>query len=180
MGNTFCHNTLYLLEKLQLKCKNKEKSPKFTTKGQTKPVYVDSVYDGDTITIVMMNGMKSYKYKVRMLGYDSPEMKPPKDDPNREEIKKNALISKQVLENLILHKYVTMYFNGEDKYGRLLGTIFIYHIENKSCKKNIEKILCNLCKKKINVNDWMVENGYGYHYEGGTKIKSYGSETSKV
>ena len=43
-----------------------------------------------------------------MLGYDSPEMKPPKDDPNREEIKRNALVSKQVLENLILHKYVTL------------------------------------------------------------------------
>jgi endonuclease YncB( thermonuclease family) len=38
-----------------------------------------------------------------------------------------------------------------DKYGRLLGDIFI----NK--------------KDKISVNELMVANGYGYKYHGGTK-----------
>ena len=42
-----------------------------------------------------------------------------------------------------------------DKYGRLLGTIFI----NK--------------KDKISVNEMMINNNFGYVYNGGTKITNF-------
>ena len=38
-----------------------------------------------------------------------------------------------------------------DKYGRLLGTIYVNQTDEKS------------------VNDLMIENGYAYEYHGGTK-----------
>ena len=44
-----------------------------------------------------------------------------------------------------------------DKYGRLLGTIFI--IERK----------CLICKNKINVNQLMIQAGHAKSYDGGTK-----------
>ena len=37
---------------------------------------VVDVYDGDTITVSIINNCTIQKHKLRMLGYDSPEMKP--------------------------------------------------------------------------------------------------------
>ncbi len=39
---------------------------------------VVNVYDGDTCTVVFRHRGKLEQHSVRMLGYDSPEMKPPK------------------------------------------------------------------------------------------------------
>jgi endonuclease YncB( thermonuclease family) len=55
------------------------------------------VYDGDTCTIVIKNNKELQKYKVRMLGYDSPEIKPKKIIDNREKIIKKAKDAKNAL-----------------------------------------------------------------------------------
>jgi len=109
---------------------------------------VVDVYDGDTITITILNNCIIQKYKLRMYGYDSPEIKPKKSLENRNIEIANAKKAKDFLKELVYDKICTADLMGFDKYGRLLGTLF---------------------SNKINVNKYMVENGHGYEYFGGTK-----------
>ena len=106
------------------------------------------VYDGDTCFAVFKMGNDFVKFKLRMEGYDSPEMKPPLDQANREKEKKDALKAKEELERLVLNKVVFLHCGKWDKYGRLLGKIIINNID---------------------VNQHMIKHGYGYVYDGGTK-----------
>jgi endonuclease YncB( thermonuclease family) len=109
---------------------------------------VVDVYDGDTITITILNNCAIQKYKLRMYGYDSPEMKPKKTLENRDEEIANAKKAKQFLIDLVYDKICTVDLMGFDKYGRLLGTLF---------------------SNNMNINKYMVQNGHGYEYFGGTK-----------
>lgn len=116
----------------------------WTFSGQTRNAKVIECYDGDTVTIVMWVGWQRYSFKLRLLGTDAPEIR----TRNKQE-KIAATVSKEFLENKILGKYVKVVFaDNEDKYGRLLGTIF-RHGEN--------------------INELMISNGYAVSYEGGKK-----------
>ena len=53
---------------------------KFTYAGLLTKAKVVDVYDGDTITIVFYHNGQPIKDSFRMLGYDSPEMKPRKKE----------------------------------------------------------------------------------------------------
>ena len=109
------------------------------------------VYDGDTCTAVFRQYFKFRKYKIRMLGYDSPEMKPLLKKENRDIEIEEAKKAKEALKNLINNKIVILHCGKFDKYGRLLGTL--YTSGNPS----------------VNINQWMLDNNYGYPYDGGTK-----------
>lgn len=113
---------------------------------------VVSVYDGDTITIILFNKCGFEKHKVRMYGYDSPELKPRLNIKNRKKIIDKAYEARNFLEKLLLNNIVDFESFGYDKYGRLLGNIYLTHF-------------CS----KINVNKMMIEMGHGVEYYGGTK-----------
>jgi micrococcal nuclease len=138
----------------QLKCCTK-KTPKFSLDGKYKICKVVDIYDGDTCRVVFNHNGSINKWNIRMNGYDTPEMKPSRSNPNRDEIKKKALESKNYLKSLIANEDQLVYLQCGtfDKYGRLLGTIFLNKDDTKS------------------VNKMMIENGYGYEYHGGTKKK---------
>ncbi len=125
--------------------------PLYQLTGTYKAKVVD-VYDGDTITIVLLNKCSFEKHKLRLYGIDTPEMKPLRNDPNRDEIKKNALISKNKLSELVLNKIIEVDLIGNEKYGRLLGTVFTI----------------NYCSR-TDINQYMIDNNYAYAYFGGTK-----------
>ena len=74
---------------------------------------VVDVYDGDTITVIVCLNKSFYKYKVRMSGYDSPEMKPRLNNPNRAAIIKEARRAKDVLSELILDKIVVLHVQNK-------------------------------------------------------------------
>ena len=80
-------------------------------------------------------------------------MRPSRSLENRDEIKKKAIESRDYLKSLIMNENQLVYIHcGEfDKYGRLLGEIYVNKDDEKS------------------VNQLMVENNYGYVYHGGTK-----------
>ena len=137
---------------------NDKKIKKFTLKGKTYRAKVVDIYDGDTITVLIRYRLKTIKFKVRMLGYDSPEMRPLWNNPNRFEIKKSAIKAKIALQNKIINKIVNLECGDFDKYGRLLGTVYING---------------GLCESSININQWMIYNGFGYKYNGGTKNAGY-------
>lgn len=128
-------------------------TPLWTLKGKKLKVKVLKVYDGDTIWIAIKLKGKVYRLKVRLYGIDTPEMKPPKAQKNREKEIREAKKAKEFLENLILNKVITIECGDWDKYGRLLGTLY----------KN------NFCSK-TNINKLLLNEGLAKEYYGGTKI----------
>ena len=110
-----------------------------------KKCKVIGVYDGDTITVAsyLKGDPQCYKFKVRLNGIDTPEIK----GSNPIE-KQHAIQSRDVLRDRILDKTIELNIFGLEKYGRILADI-IYENEN--------------------INKWMVKNGYAIYYDGGTK-----------
>jgi endonuclease YncB( thermonuclease family) len=97
---------------------------------------VIKVYDGDTITIAAkLPYSKSllYRFQVRLLGIDSPEMKG-----HTEEEKTAAHNSQRALEALVLHNILYLENTQQEKYGRILSDIFVIRDG-----------------KKIHINKWI-------------------------
>ena len=76
-------------------------TPLFSLEDMYLQCKVVNVYDGDTCKVVFpMNG-KLYRWNVRLSGYDTPEMRPPKSQENREE---EIAAAKEAKKFLILSK----------------------------------------------------------------------------
>ncbi|MBD3415376.1 MAG: hypothetical protein GF421_13230 [Candidatus Aminicenantes bacterium] len=78
---------------------------------------VTAVYDGDTIQVRLVSGIKE---KIRLIGVDAPET-----GSNDEEIRLKALYSKRFAFRFLYKKQVRIEYDWEkrDKYGRLLAYI---------------------------------------------------------
>lgn len=106
-----------------------------------------NVYDGDTVTLVLPVHGVFYKFKTRLFGIDTPEIR----TKNLDE-KTQGYISKKILSDLILNKIVKVQCFSFDKYGRLLANIYIDNMD-------------------ISVSDHLILGGYGVKYTGGKKPK---------
>ena len=124
----------------------------FSFDGHNCLAKIVNVYDGDTFTACFKYNGEIIKYKFRTYGYDSPEMKPLKSKPNRDEEKKKAIEAREAFKQITNwnNSLVTLKMMSFDKYGRILVDVY---------------------KGELNINKWMIENGYGYAYYGGTKNK---------
>jgi micrococcal nuclease len=145
------------LLKQELDACTMKNTERFSLNGKRFLCKCVKVYDGDTITVVFKS-LKSdddeklnisitnriYKYTVRLSGIDTPELRT--KNPN-EKIK--AIEVRDKLRESILNKLIYIECGNFDKYGRLLGCIFD---ENNK-----------------NINNWLIEHGYAYKYNGGTK-----------
>jgi endonuclease YncB( thermonuclease family) len=147
--------------------------PLFSLDGYKTLAKAIDIYDGDTFDIVVPYYDQLIHFKTRMFGYDSPEMKPSVKDPNRDEIKKKALASKNRLWFLLngecpindIHNNIfPVICHKFDKYGRLLVSVF-----PKDFNLDLidPKDRDNWFNKTINYQ--MINEGYGYIYYGGTK-----------
>ena len=128
------------------------KTTKFTLKGHKTYAKCVHVYDGDTVHVVFkmpgkpgMGSETCFKWVIRMNGIDTPEIK----SKNIGE-KKAATTARDYLRGLILDKVVIVDCGDFDKYGRLLGEIYL---------EGNEKSLSQL----------MIDGGYAKAYDGGTK-----------
>jgi endonuclease YncB( thermonuclease family) len=150
-----------------------KKIEKQSFKNMIMLVRVDRVYDGDTYDIIFVDPFsKKYNRKrCRAYGYDSPEMKPLKSIPNRDQIKKDALVSKNALINRIKEgDVVCRVIDDKDKYGRLLADLYVLEpgvLPEEWCDEleNHPELLTddrNVCK-------WMIRMGYAKEYYGGKK-----------
>ena len=155
MGNTCKKSNVYEIED--------EKFKNFSLKDLHTQCKILSVYDGDTCTIGFIWKNMPYRTKVRMLGYDSPEMKPPKAQENRDKEIEAAKRAKQFLIDNTKDKVLYVDFGEFDKYGRPLATLYVHEKTNKWC------ISCIVQENIININELMVQKGHGYRYDGGTK-----------
>lgn len=108
---------------------------------------VIKVYDGDTITIASKIEASSpiiYRFPVRLLGIDSPEIKG-----KTENEKALAKKSRDALYSLIYGKFVILENVTIEKYGRLLADVKY---------------------GDIHINTWMLDNNYAVPYDGGKKL----------
>ena len=128
-------------------------TPLFSLDGKIKKCKVVDVYDGDTCKVVFYLNNIIYKWNVRMIGYDSPEIRPSRKLENRDEIIIKAKAARDYLKSLVMNNNQLVYIKcfDFDKYGRLLGKLLI----NKD--------------DKLSVNDMMVDKSYGYVYHGGKR-----------
>jgi endonuclease YncB( thermonuclease family) len=119
-----------------------------------KKVKILRIIDGDTVDIAMSllesESVKDniYKYRVRLYGIDTPEKRPPKNDPNRDKEIAASKRSSEALNNYLRkNNYIIIaQFYKPDKYGRLLATFYD--------------------KNGDDINKWMVSIGYAYEYFG--------------
>lgn len=107
---------------------------------------VIKVYDGDTITIASKLPYPEsplYRFSVRLNGIDCPEIKCNNDDE-----KACALIAKNTVSELVLHKVVTLKNIQTEKYGRILADVYI---------------------DNLHVNQHLIEKRLAVTYDGKTK-----------
>lgn len=99
----------------------------FSLKGNSFIAKVCNVYDGDTCTVLFSYRNEFIKYKCRMMGYDSPELKPLLSKPNRVEeitLAKNARSRFTELVEKSPTGLVRIECFEFDKYGRLLADMY--------------------------------------------------------
>ena len=112
---------------------------------------VDRVVDGDTIDISIDLGFDlTKKERVRLAGIDTPE-KRTKDQKEKE-------MGYQATEFLEMHlmeaKKLTVKTEKEGKFGRMLGWLYKTDTDTMS------------------INQIMIDKGYAWAYDGGTKEKN--------
>jgi len=110
---------------------------------------VVKVVDGDTIDVIIDLGFDlSKKERVRLAGIDTPESRTRDLDE-----KKLGLEAKEYLStNLYNAKQLMISTEKDGKYGRMLGTI---HMNDDI----------------VSMNQQMIDKGYAWEYDGGTKEK---------
>ena len=146
------------------------KAPSTNSCYNFRVISVDKVVDGDTIDVTLDLGFSICKSeRIRVAGIDTPE----KRTRNLEE-KELGIDASEWLEyrlegaiagdeDLVIR---TELEGGVGKYGRLLGWLYIGY---PKCE---EKDQCTcLCHKQKSLNEEMVEKGYAWEYDGGTKSK---------
>lgn len=110
-----------------------------------------SVYDGDTVTLMIDQGMKHFaRVKVRMVGINTPEIRT-KDL----EEKKRGYEAKEYLKSRIEGKTVIVHTQKKGKFGRWLGVLWTYD-------ENAEELGESL-------NDEMIRVGHAKAYDGGKR-----------
>jgi len=120
---------------------------------------VDRVVDGDTIDVTIDLGFDlSIKQRVRVAGVDTPEKRT--RDLNEKKLGKDATywledkLDDAVNDGFDLSIRTELDKGATGKYGRLLGWLYVGN-EGRS------------------LNEQMVEEGYAWEYDGGTKQKNF-------
>ena len=132
-------------------------------------VSIDKVVDGDTIDVTLDLGFDICKSeRVRVAGIDTPEKRTRNLEEKELGIDASEWLESQLEgaiggeEDLVIR---TELKGGMGKYGRLLGWLYIGY--PTTCETDCK---CE-CHKQISLNEKMVEKGYAWEYDGGTKSK---------
>ena len=146
MGNIYSYYKL---------SKNLDKVQLNTFNGLRLLVRIVEVYDGDTVTFICHYKGNYEKYKLRLYGIDTPEIKT--RSINEKEL---GLKARDVLSEKILNKLVFVEFLKEEKYGRKLGTIYM-----------ADGLLKN--KNGLNICQWLLDTGHAVAYFGEKKTNKF-------
>jgi|TARA_B100000035_G_scaffold118089_1_gene100136 micrococcal nuclease len=121
-------------------------------------IKINRVVDGDTIDVTIDLGFDLFKKeRVRVAGIDTPE-KRTRDLEEKELgidatnwLKKHLEEAISGEEDLVIR---TELVGGMGKYGRLLGWLYV-------------------ADSQLSLNEMMIEEGYAWAYDGGTKQKNF-------
>ncbi len=160
---------MYCCDKRKLSITD-ETIPVFNLDNYQGYAKVTDVYDGDTFKACIILHNRVLKFNFRTIGYDAPEIKPPKDIPNRDKHIAMAKRAKYSFESFLgydsrskrvpwnpfkcnfkVNGWVWISCKKNDKYGRTL--VFVY--KNK--------------RDMVSINKKMINTGYVNAYDGGTK-----------
>lgn len=119
-----------------------------------------NVLDGDTIDVDIDLGFDiSLKKRVRLAGIDTPESRT-----SDEHEKKYGIEAKEWLKHKLVGaqniRIRTELPDSTEKYGRILGTLWV----------NTDD---------VSVNDQLIQKGFAWKYDGGTKQKNFAELDSK-
>ena len=119
---------------------------------------IDKVLDGDTIDVTIDLGFDLFKKeRVRVAGVDTPEKRTRDLEEKELGIDATNWLKKELEDvlagddELIIR---TELVGGVGKYGRLLGWLYVGDEE-------------------LSLNEQMIEQGYAWEYDGGTKQKDF-------
>jgi hypothetical protein len=94
--------------------------PKLDYAGRVFLAYCADVIDGDTVKLNIQTHIGTYQYSVRLAHIDSPELK------SAEAVeKRHAQACKLFVKQLLWHKFCVIKCGKLDKFGRLLGDLFV-------------------------------------------------------
>ena len=133
-------------------------------------ISVDRIVDGDTIDVTFDLGFGICKSeRIRVAGIDSPEKRTRNLEEKELGIDASDWMEYQLEgaicgeEDLVIRTEIE---GGKGKFGRLLGWLYIGY---PKCEDTGD-CTC-LCHKQKSINEEMVEKGYAWEYDGGTKSK---------
>lgn len=159
MGNCICVEEPYVAEPIHqwtaevYQHSTDINTPYVSYENIKQLVKILRVVDGDTVDAAMYHQetKKIFKYRIRLYGIDTPESKPLKSNPDRDQEIAAARMAKQaMMEKMQENNHlVVVQLYKPDKYGRLLGTFY--------------------GKNEENINEWMVRQGHAIAYFGKTK-----------
>lgn len=140
-----------------------------TFNKQRRLAKVVQVYDGDTITVVTrLDSTEQFRqYKLRLVGLDTPELKPSQATPHRDlHAQAGAAVRDYLLAQMPIGSLVEIDFVKEEKFGRLLGTVWlIREIGAPECFF----YCCStdlLYYRTDNINQWLLNRGYAKPFTG--------------
>ena len=123
-------------------------------------VSIDRVVDGDTIDVTIDLGFDLYKKeRVRIAGVDTPEKRTRDLEEKALGLDATNWMKEQSEEAINGESELTIRTElqgGMGKYGRLLGWLYVGDAE-------------------VSLNEQMIEEGYAWDYDGGTKRKDFAS-----
>ena len=121
-------------------------------------VTIDKVLDGDTIDVTIDLGFDLYKKeRVRIAGVDTPEKRTRDLEEKALGIDATNWLKEKLTETIKGDEELlirTELKGGVGKYGRLLGWLYVG-------------------ESTISLNEQMIEEGYAWAYDGGTKQKDF-------
>ena len=121
-------------------------------------VTIDRVLDGDTIDVTIDLGFDLYKKeRVRIAGVDTPEKRTRDLEEKALGIDATNWLKEKLTETIKGDEELTIRTElkgGVGKYGRLLGWLYVG-------------------ESNISLNELMIEEGYAWEYDGGTKQKNF-------
>jgi|ETNvirenome_6_85_1030632.scaffolds.fasta_scaffold15338_4 endonuclease YncB( thermonuclease family) len=157
------HSDLYLQD---------NSTPEFSLDGQEIWAKVVDIYDADTCKIVIFLNNKFIKFNCRLTGIDTPEMKPSKSKPNRDLEKKAAKRARNRLVQLVTNCDIDIdkHYRKSDIRKLLLTNNLVIRASCDEFDK-YGRLLVTLFNDNQSANQSLIDEGFAYAYDGGTKTK---------
>ncbi len=119
------------------------------------------VYDGDTAHFAVKNDGAWTRFRCRMLGYNSAEIRSRAGYKASEEEKKRGIEDRDFLASLLQDKKVILRLHKTDKYGRPLTDVYLVPSLDEGHHIDPEELFTN---PEYHVNSIMIRTGHGVPY----------------